>query len=321
MFLATNLTHRLHSALARAHDLIADWSAAYKLRAKRRLLLWRAFRKRKQLSMVEIRTAGVGPNNILLFATVRNSQLRLPFFMAHYRRLGVQHFFFISNNSTDGTNNFLARQQDVSIWTTSHSYKLSRLGMDWVTWQQIKYAHQHWCLTLDADEIFIYPFYETRPLRALTNWLDTQEIASFGALMLDLYSKERLETDIYTSGQNTFEILNWFERVNYFIKRQLKLQNLWIQGGIRARCFLPTRRPSVRCHWSSGIVASVISVRPTLCCHGVSTMCMTRPVARNCLGYCCIQNFCISLYRAPPKKNSDVSILKILTSTKPITTV
>ena len=112
-FLPQNLTHRLHSALARAHDLIADWSAAYKLRAKRWLLLWRAFRKRKQLSMVENRTAGVGPNDILLFATIRNEQLRLPFFMAHYRRLGVQHFFFISNNSTDGTNDFLARQQDV----------------------------------------------------------------------------------------------------------------------------------------------------------------------------------------------------------------
>ena len=108
-----NLTHRLHSALAHAHDLIADWSAAYKLRAKRRLLLWRTFRKRKQLSMVENRTAGVGPNDILLFATVLNEQFRLPFFMAHYRRLGVQHFFFISNNSTDGTNDFLARQQDV----------------------------------------------------------------------------------------------------------------------------------------------------------------------------------------------------------------
>ena len=125
-----NLTHRLHSALARAHDLIADWSAAYELRAKRLLLLWRVFRKRKQLPMVKNRTAGVGANDILLFATLRNEQLRLPFFMAHYRRLGVQHFFLISNNSTDGTNDFLARQQDVSIWTTSHSYKLSRFGIN-----------------------------------------------------------------------------------------------------------------------------------------------------------------------------------------------
>ena len=115
--------------------------------------------------------------------------------------------------------------------------------MNWVTWLQIKYAHQHWCLTLDADEVFIYPFYETRPLRALTNWLDTQEIASFGALMLDLHPEGRLETDIYNSGQNPFEILNWFDSGNYFIKRQLKLQNLWIQGGVQARFFCQRASP------------------------------------------------------------------------------
>ena len=66
--------------------------------------------------------------------------------------------------------------------------------------------------------------------------------------MLDLYSKGRLETDIYTSGQNPFEILNWFDSGNYFIKRQLKLQNLWIQGGVRARCFFasaPPRAPTL----------------------------------------------------------------------------
>ena len=61
--------------------------------------------------------------------------------------------------------------------------------------------------------------------------------------MLDLYPKGRLETDIYNFGQNSFEILNWFDSGNYFIKRQLKLQNLWIQGGIRARYFFASAPP------------------------------------------------------------------------------
>ena len=234
--------------LSNARERIANWADAYKLRSKRRLLLGRAFRKRKQLTEVKNRATRLAPDDILLFATVRNEHLRLPYFLAHYRRLGVQHFFFISNNSTDGTSDFLAKQEDVSLWTTMHSYKLSRFGMDWVTWLQIKYAHGHWCLTLDADEIFIYPFYETSPLKALTDWLDTHDVASFGALMLNLYPKGRLQTNIYTAGQNPFEILNWFDSGNYFIKRQLKLQNLWVQGGVRARCFFansPPRSPTL----------------------------------------------------------------------------
>jgi hypothetical protein len=88
-------------------------------------------------------------------------------------------------------------------------------------------------LTLDADEILIYPFYQTRPLGALTDWLDNQNIPSFGAMMLDKYPKERVQDCAYVPKQNPFDILNWFDSGNYFMSRQAKLQNLWLQGGVR----------------------------------------------------------------------------------------
>ena len=116
--------------LSKAQERLTNWTVAYKLRSKRRRLLWRAFRKHKQLTEIKNRTTRLAPSDILLFATVRNERLRLPYFLAHYRRLGVQHFFFISNNSTDETNNFLAKQEDVSLWTTTHA--INYCGLEWI---------------------------------------------------------------------------------------------------------------------------------------------------------------------------------------------
>lgn len=221
---------------------------AYRLRWKRRRLLFRALRKRGQLRSVADRTQNIQPDAILGALTVRNEIVRLPFFLEHHRKLGVGHFLIVDNASDDGTTAYLADQPDVSLWTTAHSYRLSRFGMDWLTWLQIRYAHGHWCLTLDADEIFIYPYHDTRPLRALTEWLDENGRSSFGALMLDMYPKGRLQDHPYQPGADPFGALCWFDAGNYMIQKKPDLQNLWIQGGPRARKFFednPRRAPTM----------------------------------------------------------------------------
>ena len=67
------------------------WTA-YRLRLKRRRLLWRAFRARHQLRRVADRSRRIRRGDILAAATVRNEIERLPHFLDHYRRLGVDHF-------------------------------------------------------------------------------------------------------------------------------------------------------------------------------------------------------------------------------------
>jgi hypothetical protein len=243
----------------------------YRLRWRRRRLLFRALRKRRQLRPVIDRTAQIGKSDILGACVVRNERVRLPFFLDHHRKLGVAHFLFVDNGSDDGTRDYLAAQPDVSLWSTTHSYRLSRFGLDWLTWLQIKHASGHWCLTLDADEILVYPYHETRPLPALTEWLDRQGRRSFGALMLDMYPKGRVQDQTYAPGDDPFKLLSWFDAGNYMIQKQPKLQNLWVQGGVRARCFFaedPRRAPTmgkvplVKWHWRYVYVNSAHAVLP-----------------------------------------------------------
>lgn len=232
------------------HDSVPHISlwARYKLRWKRRRYLWRAFRKRHDLAYVHDQTGVIAPADILLFATLRNEMMRLPYFLEHYRRMGVAHFLIIENDSDDGTSAYLARQPDVSLWHTKASYKASRFGVDWVTWLMRRFGHGHWTLTVDADELFIYPDYPNQSLPQLTRKLEQNRVQMMGALMLDLYPKGPVDAQHYAPGQNPCDVLQWFDATGYRQQVQPKMGNLWLQGGPRARLFFakdPKRAPTL----------------------------------------------------------------------------
>lgn len=222
--------------------------ASYRMRLQRKRWRLRAMRRALDLESVANRTPQIGREDILLFSTVRNEAVRLPYFLDYYRRLGVGHFLFVENASDDGTREYLADQPDVSLWTTDASYKRSRFGADWVNWLQRRHGHGHWTITVDADEFLVYPYCDTRPLQALTDWLESSSLRSFPAMLLDMYPRGRIDQAPYRPGQDPMEITCWFDSGNYVISKNPLYGNLWIQGGPRARVFFadePYRAPAL----------------------------------------------------------------------------
>lgn len=217
-----------------------------RLRRKRRLI--RAVRKSSELTALQDNTGRISPGDVLLVSTMRNEQIRLPYFLDYYRKLGVNHFLFVDNGSDDDTVRYLHGMSDVSLWQTNASYKRAHFGIDWMNYLKRKYAHGHWVLVVDPDEFFIYPFCDTRPIQALTDWLDNSAIRSFSAMLIDVYPKGRIDEVPYRAGQNPLEIANWFDSGNYTISRNPMYGNLWIQGGPRARVFFadePEQAPAL----------------------------------------------------------------------------
>lgn len=244
---------------------------AFKLRSRRQRLLWRAIRRRGQLGSVADRTAQIGAGDVLCFLCVRNEADRLPHFLRHHRALGVGHFLAVDNASSDGTAGLLREQPDVSLWHTGASYKAARFGMDWLTWLQMRHGHGHWCLTLDADELLIYPYWQTRPLAALTGWLEAQGRDSLGALTVDMYPEGPVSHGEVRPNDDPIDHLRWFDAGNYQTQVQPRMRNLWIQGGARARAFFahtPRRAPTlnktplVRWHWRYAYVNSTHALLP-----------------------------------------------------------
>lgn len=247
-----------------------DRSIEFRQNWKRRRLRARAIRKSVELR--NIKRGRWGRRDILLFCTLRNERERIDWFLHHYRSLGVDHFFFIDNDSDDGTREVLLAQPDVSVWQTSASYKASRFGMDWINALMLRYGTWHWCVVADADELLIYPHWETRPLRALSEWLSADGRVAMPAMMLDLYPKGALNTHTCpAAGTDPLALLHWFDAGNYMIEHKPKLDALLIQGGPRARKFFhtkPNRAPTLTklplIHWSwhNAWVNSTHSVLP-----------------------------------------------------------
>ena len=218
------------------------------MRLRRKWLLLRAVRKRMELTCVQDNTGAIAPDDILAFTTFRNEKLRLPYFLKYYRDRGVGHFLMVDNGSTDGAREYLAQQADVSLWHTGASYRAARFGVDWLNGLARRYGHDHWCLTVDPDEFLVYPFCDTRPLQALTDWLDDGGQRSYPAMLLDMYPKGPIDAVPYAEGQDPLEIAPWFDPGNYMMTVNGRYRNLWIQGGPRARVFFaetPMQAPSL----------------------------------------------------------------------------
>ncbi|MCA0042086.1 glycosyltransferase family 2 protein [Celeribacter litoreus] len=209
------------------------------MRLRRKRALWQAFRARHDLSLLQDNTAKIGADDVLLVCTLRNERIRLPYFLKYYREMGISHFLFIDNDSNDASRSYLMQQEDVSLWHTKASYKKAAFGVHWMNWLSRKYCHGHWTLTVDVDEFLVFPFSDTRPIDALTNWLDSSGRRSFSAMLIDMYPKGPIDAQVYQEGQNPFEIAEWFDSGNYMISMNPEYYNLWIQGGPRARVFFP----------------------------------------------------------------------------------
>lgn len=208
----------------------------------------RGFSSRFALRKVVDRTGAIRRGDVLCFVTLRNEIVRLPYFLEYYRKLGIKHFLMIDNDSTDGSRDYLSSQNDVSLWRTGESYKKANYGINWVNHLLRHYGAGHWTLTVDPDEFLVYPFHDTRPIGALTDWLDTYGLRSFPAMLLDMYPKGPFDAEAYRSGQNPFDVACWFDSGNYVIRKNAEMRNLWIQGGPRARMFFsrqPDQAPSL----------------------------------------------------------------------------
>lgn len=245
--------------------------AAYRLRWLRRRLIWRAVRARRDLVTVADRTARIGPDDIVLFACLRNEALRLPHFLDHYRRSGVRHFLLIDNASTDGTAKIALAAPEVSLWRATGSYRASRYGMDWVTALMLRHGSGRWCVVADADELLVYPGGESVSLPTLAARLDRAGQWALPALMLDLYPKGPLSTAQIAPGGDPIAAAPWFDPGPYPTRRQWPMGNAWVQGGPRARQFYaasPDRAPTlnkfpfVRWHWRHAWATSTHAALP-----------------------------------------------------------
>ena len=175
----------------------------------------------------------IDKKEIIVFCCVRN-EILLPHFLKYHRDLGVNRFIIIDNASTDETAEYLLTQDDVHLFYTEDSYAESKCGVDWINYLLSLYGVDHWTLTLDADELLIYPMCESVKLGTLIKYLDIKGAQGLVTFMLDMYSDKAIRDTDYISGESFIKTCNFFDGDTYNDRDQYSIP---IRGGPRHRLF------------------------------------------------------------------------------------
>lgn len=190
----------------------------------------------RSLRCVHDNKARIRSSDVLLVCCLRNERVRMPVFLDYYRKMGVDHFLIVDNDSDDGFVDWVCQFEDVSVWTTTASYKAANFGMHWCNYLLGRYGSGHLCVTVDPDEFLVYPFMETRSLRALGQFLRDEGRASLAVVMLDAYSDKPIAETIYEEGADPFAVCPYFDRDGY-IQTKGWGRSTHVRGGPRLRVY------------------------------------------------------------------------------------
>ncbi len=194
----------------------------------------------------------------VLAAVVRNEALRLPAYLAYYRRLGFGRFVFVDNGSTDGTRELLLAEPGAIVFGTEASFGRSAFGMAWLNPILGQLCAGSWVLLADADELLVWP--GGGDIGALTARLDAEGAEALFAVMLDMYSDRPFGGIGYRPGEPLEEACPFFDRGPYRVIRSRRFPYRQAYGGLRARLFRqhkaefqpPTASKVPLVRWSAG---------------------------------------------------------------------
>jgi hypothetical protein len=195
--------------------------------------------KNSQLRKLDHRPIGSTKSEIRGFACVRNEILRLPYFLEYHRCLGVQRFFFIDNVSDDGTEEYLMAQKDCHLFHSEGNFFAENVHPPvWTNSLLNVFGDGHWCLTLDADEMFVYPHCESIDLHRLCSYLDQRASEALAAWVIDMYGEGPIVEAKYKRGRSFLEACPYFDpQPGWTISVEDSCPSVQMFGGVRERVF------------------------------------------------------------------------------------
>lgn len=129
-----------------------------------------------------------GPTDLVVTLVLRDGMYYLPEFLRHYRAVGVRHFVFLDNGSTDGTVAYLREQGDVTLLACALPFRHYKLPFRQSLTRCLR--GQGWGLMVDVDELWDFPFSEHIKLSDFLKHLNESGANTALASMLDMHRPE-----------------------------------------------------------------------------------------------------------------------------------
>jgi Glycosyl transferase family 2/Methyltransferase domain len=191
------------------------------------------------LERLDDRQISIDSREVFCGMTVCDEADLLPYFLEYHARVGVDRFLVVDNLSRDATRDILLANPKVHLWQTAKTYYPANTGNVWLEVLFRAFARGHWCLLVDADELFYYPDVEKRSLRELCDDLERTDKLALPAVLLDMYADRPIRDVAIRPGQDPVEVCPFFDR-EFFHWRGTA--GPWenfegFAGGVRRRAF------------------------------------------------------------------------------------
>ena len=174
----------------------------------------------------------------VLFSMMRNESYHLPFFLDHYRNIGVADFLIYDDSSSDGTTELLLSQSDVSVITSDVPFGAKVDGhRRWTTVVKQLVPNtiikKGWAIIADADEYLYLPS-EFSNIIEFIRFLESQGSDCVSASLVDFYP-ERLAMRIYSQKLSPKLKSLYFDKGKLFEWTPGEISPQPLSAGVRAR--------------------------------------------------------------------------------------
>ena len=182
--------------------------------------------------IVTVRDIEVGQDDLIAICVEKNDLIRLKRFIEYHRKLGIDKFVILDNDSNDGTLEYLKKQRDVVIMTTKTKYTSER-RMAWINRIFAHYGYDRWYFVADSDELLAYEDCERKSIKELIKVYKRDGVVRGRALLLDMYAK----ADYYKNGDTGkfYEKCVFFDKDTYYKHNDRRFDSY--MGGPRERVF------------------------------------------------------------------------------------
>ncbi|MGC1506549.1 MAG: glycosyltransferase family 2 protein [Sulfitobacter sp.] len=155
------------------------------------------------------KTPDIAADEVLAIVLVRNGSYYMDAFFEYYRALGIKHFAFIDNGSTDDT---IARLRvEPGVILDQCALPLAEYEDLLRAYPAQAYGQNRWCLYIDMDEMFDFEGCDRLGLKGLIAYLEGQGATALVSQMLEMFPKVPLSAVADFSYRRALDEFAYFD--------------------------------------------------------------------------------------------------------------
>jgi hypothetical protein len=158
----------------------------------------------------------------------------LDWFLAYYRGLGVGYFIFLDLGAKRDLHDWLAGAADCAVWRPIGFMHPSNT-IHALNFLRHHYAEGRWCLSVEPFDLLVFPKSETRHLRDLTDFIESEQRDHVFAVVVDAYGDRPARAMSLQAGQSPVELLPFFDKFGYQTMDEAEDFSVPIMGGVQRR--------------------------------------------------------------------------------------